>query len=117
MVDQSNFLIVAALHFGNTQSGVCFSFSSEFKSDPRKIHSNSYWNCGKSSLKTPTCVLLDKDKELNSFGYEAENTYSELCMDEKQDEYYFFRGFFNEKVCPLSKISIYYIRPICSSLL
>jgi hypothetical protein len=51
-----------------------------------KIHANQAWNAGGRqllSLKTPTCLLLDGRKQIVSFGYEAENDYAELALDEK----------------------------------
>lgn len=109
MTDRSHHIIVAGLQFGITQSGYCFSSKNDFESDPQRIYMNQVWNCGtghKKSLKCPTCVLLDKNKRLDSFGYEAEEKFSDLSMDKKHDEFYFFRGFFTEKVCPLNKIAI-----------
>lgn len=41
----------------------------------------------------PTCVLLDKDKKFVTFGYDAEDRYSELLMDDEHEDFYFFRGF------------------------
>jgi hypothetical protein len=47
----------------------------------------------RSSLKTPTCLLLDDKEELVSFGYEAENDYFDIINDGKQNEYFFFQRF------------------------
>ena len=64
------------------------------------------------SLKTPTCLLLDDKEELVSFGYEAENKYSDIVIDRKQNEYLFFQRFkmqlYKNKVsnlCNLIKIA------------
>jgi hypothetical protein len=96
MADMRKHLMVAALDFGTTYSGYAFSMRSEFKTDPLKIHSNQTWNAGAralSSIKTPTCLLLDKEKKFVAFGYEAENQYADLVMDKKHDDYYFFHRF------------------------
>ncbi|VDI61183.1 Hypothetical predicted protein [Mytilus galloprovincialis] len=80
----SNHLLVAAIDFGTTYSGYAFSTRSDFERDPLKIRANQAWNAGGRqllSLKTPTVILLDKDKKFVSFGYEAENQYSDLLMD------------------------------------
>ena len=64
--------MVAALDFGTTYSGYAFSMRSEFKTDPLKIHSNQTWNAGAralSSIKTPTCLLLDKEKKFVAFDF------------------------------------------------
>jgi hypothetical protein len=56
---------------------------SNFKLDPLKIHANQAWNAGGRqllSLKTPTCLLHNEQKQLVSFGYEAENAYAEILI-------------------------------------
>ena len=101
----SNYLMVAAIDFGTTYSGYAFSTISNFKLDPLKIHANQAWNAGGRqllSLKTPTCLLLDGRKQLLCFGYDAENVYAELVMDDKHHDHYYFSRFkmrlYNEKV-------------------
>jgi len=87
--------MVAALDFGTTYSGYAFSMRHEFETEPLKIHSN-IWNVGArtlSSMKTPTCLLLDKEKKCVAFGYDAENKYANLVMDKEHDDYYFFHRF------------------------
>ena len=87
------YLFVAAIDFGTTYSGYAFSSRDDFKKDPQKIVANQAWNAGSQrhfSLKTPTCLLLDDKEELVSFGYEAENKYSNIVIDRKQNEYLFF---------------------------
>ncbi|VDI52481.1 Hypothetical predicted protein [Mytilus galloprovincialis] len=87
---------VTAIDFGTTYSGYAFSMRHEFKTDPLKIHANQAWNSGGRallSLKTPTCLLLNDKKELDSFGYEAENKYADIVMDDEQDNYYYFHRF------------------------
>ncbi|XP_076100918.1 heat shock 70 kDa protein 12A-like [Mytilus galloprovincialis] len=92
----SDHLLVAAIDFGTTYSGYAFSTIANFKLDPLKIHANQAWNAGGRqllSLKTPTCLLLNEKKELVSFGYEAENDYAELVLDEKHHDHYYFTRF------------------------
>ncbi|XP_033742683.1 heat shock 70 kDa protein 12A-like [Pecten maximus] len=95
-------LLVAAIDFGTTYSGYAFSFRSDFEKDPLKMMANPVWNSGSSlSEKTPTCLLLDPDKKLKAFGYEAENQYSQLIEDSEDNDiddrpyekYYYFRRF------------------------
>ncbi|CAG2218767.1 unnamed protein product [Mytilus edulis] len=91
-----DYLLVAAIDFGTTYSGYAFSMRDTYKTEPLTIHANQAWNAGGKqllSLKTPTCLLLNSNKEFDSFGYEAENKYAELVMDEEQDDYYFFHRF------------------------
>jgi hypothetical protein len=90
------YLFLAAIDFGTTYSGYAFSSRDDFKRDPLKIIANQAWNGGSQrhfSLKTPTCLLLDIKKELVSFGYEAENNYSDIVIDRKQNGYFFFQRF------------------------
>ncbi|XP_076084861.1 heat shock 70 kDa protein 12B-like isoform X2 [Mytilus galloprovincialis] len=91
-----DYLLVAASDFGTTYSGYAFSMRDTYKTDPLKIHANQAWNAGGRqllSLKTPTCILLNSNKDFDSFGYEAENRYADLVMDGKQDDYYYFHRF------------------------
>lgn len=109
-VESSNYTIVAVLDLGTTNSGYAFSLQSDFEIDPLKIHINQVWATGSrrlQSLKTPTCVLLDKNKELKAFGYDAENEFAYISKGEKQDDYYFFRRFYTKKVIRLIRISTY----------
>lgn len=106
MQKKGDHLLVAAIDFGTTYSGYAFSMRHEFKTDPLKIHANQAWNSGGRallSLKTPTCLLLNDRKELDSFGYEAENKYADIVMDDEQDNYYYFHRFkmnlHNNTVC------------------
>ena len=91
-----HYLFVAAIDFGTTYSGYALSSIDDFKKDPLKIVANQAWNAGSQrhfSLKTPTCLLLDDKEELVSFGYEAENKYSNIVIARKQNEYLFFQRF------------------------
>ena len=88
-------LLVAAIDFGTTFSGYAFSFLHDYKRDPLKISANS-WNAGIGQLvtqKTSTCVLFEKDGKFNSFGYEAEEKYSNLALDDNHHDWYYFRRF------------------------
>lgn len=98
-------LIVAAIDFGTTFSGFAFSFLHEYKKDPLKISTKS-WNTGSGglvSLKTSTCVLFDPTEKFNSFGYDAEEKYSNLALDDNHHDWYYFRRFkmmlYNKMVC------------------
>lgn len=87
--------MTAAIDFGTTYSGYCFSFRHDFENDPLKVSANT-WTAGTAglvSLKTPTTVLLDSNQELVAFGYEAEDRYAELAEEEEHGEYYYFRRF------------------------
>ncbi|XP_052081987.1 heat shock 70 kDa protein 12A-like isoform X7 [Mytilus californianus] len=96
MEQDPDYILVAALDFGTAYSGYAFSMRGNFKTEPLKIHANQAWNAGGRqllSLKTPTCLLLNPDKQFDAFGYEAENKYSDLVMDDEHSDYFFFRRF------------------------
>lgn len=96
MSQMTSHMLVAAVDFGTTYSGYAFSFRHEFKDDPLKIHANQAWNAGGRSLlslKTPTCLLLNKNKEFVAFGYDAENMFSDIVMEGEQNKYFYFHRF------------------------
>lgn len=87
--------LVAAIDFGTTFSGYAFSFINDYQSNPLKISANN-WNSGVSnlvSMKTPTCVLFDSTEKFDSFGFEAEENYSNLALDDEHHDWYYFRRF------------------------
>lgn len=88
-------LQVAAIDFGTTYSGYAISFRHDFLEDPLKVMTNQ-WRTGAgrpASLKTSSCILFDPSKKFASFGFEAEDRYAELAMDEKHFDWYFFKRF------------------------
>ena len=88
-------LLVAAIDFGTTYSGYAFSLRHEFNADPLKANANQ-WTVGSRSsisLKTPTCILFSPDKKFDSFGYEAEDKYSALALENRHHDWYYFRRF------------------------
>ncbi|XP_063411135.1 heat shock 70 kDa protein 12B-like [Mytilus trossulus] len=93
---EKKYLMVASLQIGRTYSNYAFSTRHDFMDDPLKIHINPVWNSGSSrhqSISTPTCLLLDKDKEFLAFGYDAENRFAEVMEDGEIDDHYFFQRF------------------------
>lgn len=90
-----SFFIQAALDIGTTYSGYAFSYRHEYKESPLTIHANDWQNAsqGQMHAKTPTCLLLHKDKTLHSFGNMARQAYSEFCLDGTHKQYYFFWNF------------------------
>lgn len=88
-------LLVAALDFGTTYSGYAYSFRADFLEDPLKIVTNQ-WQFGSSrtvAMKTPSCILFNSRRQCDSFGFEAENKYAELCLEDAHHEWFFFRHF------------------------
>lgn len=89
--DPAACVMVAAIDFGTTYSGYGFSF----KHKPNDVIVNKNWGeeLGTSSYKTPTCVLIDRNKQFVSFGYKAEHDYSQFCAEGKGEGYDLFRHF------------------------
>ncbi|XP_045203603.2 heat shock 70 kDa protein 12B-like [Mercenaria mercenaria] len=89
-------MLVAAIDFGTTYSGYAFSLKHDYQADPAKVSVNQNWVAGSMalvSLKAPTAVLFNEKKEFESFGYEAENQYSEYALDGEDRKHYFFNRF------------------------
>jgi len=83
-------LVSAAIDFGTTYSGYAFSW----RDMPEKIYMNKGWVADQLiSFKTSTCVLLDPQKQFDSFGYDAENKYVELAENEQHQGWLLFRRF------------------------
>jgi hypothetical protein len=89
-------LLVAALDFGTTYSGIAWSFTHEFEKYPLRI-SSLHWSSmigpSQASCKTPTSLLVKSNGEMVAFGYDAEEQYSELADDNAQSGYCFFKHF------------------------
>ena len=84
--------VVAAIDFGTTFSGFAFSFNHRDGSD--EIYMNRSWGSaqGYSTLKTPTCILLNQEKKFVKFGFEAAEKYAEL-EDANEKSFYCFDRF------------------------
>ncbi|XP_060065869.1 heat shock 70 kDa protein 12B-like [Ylistrum balloti] len=92
----SSFEVVVAIDFGTTYSGYAFSSTYDNEKDPMKISSNTNWIAGTAglmSMKCPTSILFDKDQKFLNFGYEAEDKYSNLALDNVHRDYHFFKQF------------------------
>ena len=78
------------MDFGTTYSGYSFQFRHEFNSaDPTVIHVPQCWNNGStqvSSMKTPTCLLLDNNKQIISFGFEVIYFFKKLDLEDLLQE-------------------------------
>ncbi|XP_066029961.1 heat shock 70 kDa protein 12A-like isoform X1 [Pocillopora verrucosa] len=89
---QENYDVVVAIDFGTSFSGFAFSFNHKDGSD--EIYMNREWGSaqGYSTLKTPTCLLLNPYKKFIKFGFEAAEKYAEL-EDAKDKSFYCFDRF------------------------
>ena len=75
---EKNFNTFVAIDFGTTFSGFAFAVGR----NSRVFHDEQ---------KVPTCLLLDKDTRLKSFGQDALVEYSDVALDGPTDMYYFDR--------------------------
>ncbi|KAL3878795.1 hypothetical protein ACJMK2_031123 [Sinanodonta woodiana] len=95
MLSVTNKLLVAVVDLGTDDSGYGYSLRSDYEKDPMKVRIRT-WNSGCFlSAKQPTCVLCDPAGQFNSFGYEAENKYTELSEEKAHYNWYFLRKFLN----------------------
>ncbi|XP_058941886.2 heat shock 70 kDa protein 12A [Pocillopora verrucosa] len=92
MAPTSKYVAVVAIDFGTTYSG--FSFSFYGNRGEGGIHMNREWGNeeGRSTLKTPTSILLSPKLEFDSFGYEADDKYVHL-KNGVDKEYYYLKHF------------------------
>lgn len=44
-------------------------------------------------MKTASCLLLDSNKELVAFGFDAQATFARLQLEGKHTQYYYFHNF------------------------
>jgi hypothetical protein len=116
-------MLVAAIDFGTTYSGYAFSLKHEYQADPGKVSVNQNWVAGSMalvSLKAPTAVLFNEKKEFESFGYEAENMFSEYALDGEDRNHYFFNRFkmklHEKKVNSFPRILTHRLMVYCLSL-
>lgn len=94
VVPRQHRLFVAAIDFGTTYSGYAFSSKDDWEKEPLKIFFNN-WNAGNLlSRKASTTLLLNPDKSLSSFGYDAETKYADMIEDKENfEDYYYFHCF------------------------
>lgn len=88
-------LLVAAIDIGTAYSGYAFAFTHDHVydvTDPDRIHVNTWEFDGgsRSFYKTPTCLLLNPDGTMHSFGRDAIAKYNTLTDENQHHGWYFF---------------------------
>ncbi|XP_061188823.1 heat shock 70 kDa protein 12A-like [Saccostrea echinata] len=79
---KSEYRYVAAIDIGTTYSGYAFSSREQFNSNPLDIFTPR-WNDGLFlSLKTSTCALYNEKGEFDCFGYDADNKYYDMTLND-----------------------------------
>lgn len=85
-------LVKVCLHVGIHTSGSAYSRvrKNDIRGSTNNIYATGYpSNRYGVTNRPPTAVLLNSNKELIKFGYEASGTYMDLTDGEKDDYYYF----------------------------
>ena len=79
---------MVAIDFGTRFSGFALAFNN--KVGEKSNHMNKEWGSdqGYSTMKTPTCLLLNPDQSFNSFGYEAKDIFAESEEEEARHNFY-----------------------------
>ncbi|KAH3838753.1 hypothetical protein DPMN_112168 [Dreissena polymorpha] len=91
--------LVLCIDVGCSHTGYAFSSAREFETRLLDIHMNEEWMSGHANLhtyKAPSIVLLQPDKTLAAFGYDAERRYVALQESRQHDAWFIFRRFKSE---------------------
>ena len=91
------YLLVCAIEFGATYSGYAYSSISDYQNNPVNIivpkwYSSLFFRRPLSN-KTPSTLLLNKDKDFVAFGYEAETFYAQLADEGENEDYYYINQY------------------------
>ena len=103
-------LFSAAIDMGSSYCGIAFST----KDDITKIFVDMIRLGTFVSTRNYTCILFTQEKTFHSFGYAAEQKYSELVEDEMHDNWFFFKRFkealSNKNVSTILGVFIKYVQ-------
>ncbi|KAK3096652.1 hypothetical protein FSP39_002113 [Pinctada imbricata] len=91
MTDEVKYVV--AFDIGTTYSGYAYQDSKESQRDPLSIVTNSWQGGTTLSMKTPTAILFDKEKNFHSFGNDAAKAYANALETGAQHDYIFVKGF------------------------
>lgn len=80
--------VVVAIDFGTTYSGYAYAFV-ERPDDIHLMRRSSGSHLGLQSYKLPTVLLLRKNGDFHSFGYDARETYADMDQAESLQFLYF----------------------------
>lgn len=91
-------LVAVAIDVGTSSSGYAYVFRGDYIDDLPRIRAKHFnMEAGlidkEVSLKSPTCMLLNPEREFLAFGYRAEDMYSDLVLKGNHSDYYFFKEF------------------------
>jgi len=86
-----NFMVSAAIHIGTERSRYAFSL----RDNPQTIYENQEWKNkrGLAQNYTSTSILLNPEKQFDSFGCDAEEKYSNLTEENKHYGWLLFHNF------------------------
>ena len=80
-----SYVAVVAIDFGTTYSGCAYAFTR----DPSNIHLLSQYSRRTSGVQQPTVLLLTGNGDFHSFGYEAQEYYRDIDIDDAYEWLYF----------------------------
>ncbi|XP_022287524.1 heat shock 70 kDa protein 12A-like isoform X2 [Crassostrea virginica] len=85
-------LVVVAINIGTTHSGYAFSTRHDYMRDHQKISIPAWPSySGLCPPLTSSCILFDAAGDFHSFGFEAEEKYADLTLENKHQDWYYFK--------------------------
>ena len=81
----TDFKLSVAIDLGTYYSGYAVLAKEDFRNDPAKFIN--------TSLRIPTTILLNPQKEFRAFGFDAENEYLKLASGNQHRDWYYVRKF------------------------
>ncbi|XP_078320398.1 heat shock 70 kDa protein 12B-like [Crassostrea virginica] len=85
----SNPLVTVAIDLGSSYSGYAYQYTADYQKEPTKNILYPSWPEKNVivSKKTASCLLLNPDGSLNSFGFDAGNVNSKMLRDQKKGKF------------------------------
>jgi hypothetical protein len=92
------YVAIAAIDFGTTCTGYAYNLRTQSGDQHphvlKDIHSGQVWSGSPEvGLQAPTTVLMKPDKTFHTFGFEAEEKYKSLILDDQHRDWFYFRFF------------------------
>lgn len=86
---------VVGVDIGATYSGYAFASRADIEIDRLQFSINTWQGHSFSSMKCPTAVLLNRNEELEDFGYQAELKFAGLFANDEHRDYYYVKDLRN----------------------
>ncbi|KAK3097749.1 hypothetical protein FSP39_012789 [Pinctada imbricata] len=105
---ESTIKYVIAIDIGTSYSGYAFNDNVENQRDPLSITLKSWQGGSNLSMKAPTVILFDKERNFHSFGNVAAKAYATALQKGEQSRYICVKGF---------KMNLYHEKKVSEDLL